>query len=66
MSAWGVEAQGVDDFVLDLIDLHRATVYAEVRLMADVWKNPPNCTVEDVLDSLEHAGLIESVAALRD
>ncbi|MFC7619864.1 PIN domain-containing protein [Microlunatus sp. GCM10028923] len=66
LKAWTVETQGVDDFVLGLIDLDLPKVYAEVQLMASIWKNPPNCTVEDVLNALEHAGLIESVAALRE
>ncbi|WUJ72784.1 PIN domain-containing protein [Kribbella soli] len=64
LASWNVEAQGADDFVLDLIDLNQQAVYAQVQRMADAWRNPPG-TVEDVLDSLEHIGLIGSAAALR-
>ncbi|WP_329003358.1 PIN domain-containing protein [Kribbella sp. NBC_00709] len=65
LASWNVEAQSADDFVLDLIDLNQQAVYAQVQRMADAWRNPPG-TVEDVLDSLEHIGLIGSAAALRD
>jgi hypothetical protein len=64
LASWNVEAKGADDFVLDLIDLNQRAVYAQVQRMADAWRNPPG-TVEDVLDSLEHIGLIGSAAALR-
>jgi predicted nucleic acid-binding protein len=64
LASWNIEAQAADDFVLDLIDLNQQAVYAQVQRMADAWRNPPG-TVEDVLDSLEHLGLIGSVAALR-
>jgi predicted nucleic acid-binding protein len=64
LSAWNVEAQSADDFVLDLIDLNRQAVYAQVQRMADAWQNPPS-TVDDVLNSLEHVGLLGSVAALQ-
>ena len=63
--SWNVEARGADDFVLDLIDLNRPAVYAQVQRMADAWRNPPG-TVDDVLSSLEHVGLVESVTSLRD
>ncbi|MBB6571380.1 hypothetical protein HNR71_007017 [Kribbella sandramycini] len=33
--------------------------------MADRWKRPPGCTVDDVLAALEQRGLVGSVAALR-
>jgi predicted nucleic acid-binding protein len=64
LSDWSIEAQSADDFVRDLIDLNRQAVYAQVQRMADTWQNPPG-TVEDVLNGLEHNGLIGSVAALR-
>jgi hypothetical protein len=64
LASWNIEAQAADDFVLDLIDLNQQAVYAQVQRMADAWRNPPG-TVEDVLSSLEHIGLIGSVAALR-
>ncbi|TCO41504.1 PIN domain-containing protein [Kribbella antiqua] len=64
LSDWSIEAQSADDFVRDLIDLNRQAVYAQVQRMADTWQNPPG-TVEDVLNGLEHNGLMGSVAALR-
>jgi predicted nucleic acid-binding protein len=64
LAPWNVEARSADDFVLDLIDLNRQSVYAQVQRMADAWQNPPG-TVEDVFACLEHAGLLGSVAALR-
>lgn len=54
---WNIEARSADDFVLDLIDLNQQSVYAQVQRMADAWQNPPG-TVEDVLTSLEHVGLL--------
>ncbi|WP_202867507.1 PIN domain-containing protein [Kribbella pittospori] len=35
LASWNVEAKSADDFVLDLIDLNRSTVYAQVQRMAD-------------------------------
>lgn len=64
LAPWNIETQSADDFVLDLIDLNQQTVYAQVQRMADASRHSPR-TVEDVLSSLEHIGLIESVAALR-
>ncbi|MGW6282529.1 PIN domain-containing protein [Kribbella sp. NPDC055071] len=64
LASWNLEAQGADDFILDLIDLDQQAVYAQVQRMADARRNPPG-TVGDVLNSLEHIGLIGSVAALR-
>lgn len=61
---WNIEARSADDFVLDLIDLNQQSVYAQVQRMADAWQNPP-ASVDDVLTSLEHVGLLGSVAALR-
>jgi predicted nucleic acid-binding protein len=64
LTPWNVEGRSADDFVLDLIDLNQQAVYAQVQRMADAWKNPAG-TVDDVLTSLEHVGLLGSVAALR-
>jgi predicted nucleic acid-binding protein len=65
LEPWNIEAQTADDFVQDLIDLSRQTVYAQVQRMADAQKNPPG-TVDDMLSALEHCGLVGSVADLRD
>jgi predicted nucleic acid-binding protein len=64
LAPWNVEALSADDFVLDLIDLNQQGVYAQVQRMADAWQNPPG-SVDDVLTSLEHVGLLGSAAALR-
>jgi predicted nucleic acid-binding protein len=64
LTRWNIEAQSPDEFLLDLIDLDQQTVYAQVQRIADSWKHPPG-TVEDVLSSLEHVGMVETVAALR-
>lgn len=64
LASWNVEAKSADDFVLDLIDLNPQTIYAQVQRMADARQRPPE-TVDDVLCSLEHVGLLSSVAALR-
>ncbi|TCC20566.1 PIN domain-containing protein [Kribbella sindirgiensis] len=64
LAPWNVEARSADDFVLDLIDLNQQAVYAQVQRMADAWQNPPG-SVDDVLTSLEHVGLLGSVATLR-
>jgi hypothetical protein len=64
LTPWNVEARSADDFVLDLIDLNQQAVYAQVQRMADARRNPPG-TVEDILTSLDHNGLLGSVAALR-
>ena len=47
----------------DLVQAKQA-VYAQVQRMADSFRSPPR-TVDDVLTSLEHVGLLGSVAALR-
>jgi predicted nucleic acid-binding protein len=61
---WDIEAKSPDDFVLDQIDLDGRIVWACVQQIADSRLNPPE-TVDDVLDALERAGLVEAVAALR-
>lgn len=64
LAPWDIEVKSPDDFVLDQIDLDGRVVWACVQQIADSRNNPPE-TVEDVLDSLEAAGLVEAVAALR-
>jgi len=64
LAAWDIEAKSPDDFILDLIDLDGRVVWACVQQIADSRIDPPE-TVDDVLDALERAGLVESVAALR-
>lgn len=64
LAVWGMEAKSPDDFIVDQIDLDDRVVWACVQQIADSRLNPPE-TVDDVLDALEAAGLVESVAALR-
>jgi hypothetical protein len=64
LAKWNLEAKSQDDFVLDQIDLDDRIVWACVQQIVDSRVNPPE-TIEDVLDTLERAGLVESVAALR-
>ncbi|MEV4288812.1 hypothetical protein AB0K40_25170 [Nonomuraea bangladeshensis] len=64
LAPWNIEAQSPDDFVLNQIDRDGRIVWACVQQIADSRTRPPE-TVNDVLDALERAGLVESVAALR-
>lgn len=64
LDPWNCEAKHPDDFVLDQIDLYRTTVYGAVQRIADSWRDPAG-SVNDVLEHLEHDGLVQSVAALR-
>ncbi|WP_069165030.1 PIN domain-containing protein [Nocardia altamirensis] len=64
LSPWNIEAKSPDDFLLDQIDLDDRIVWACLQQIADSHTNPPE-TVEDVLDALDSAGLVEAVAALR-
>ncbi|WP_228566344.1 PIN domain-containing protein [Nocardia sp. SYP-A9097] len=63
--AWNIDSKSPDGFLLDQIALDDRIVWACVQQIADSRNNPPE-TVDDVLDELERAGLVESVAALRD
>ena len=65
LSPWQVEAQHPDEFLLNLIDLKKTTVFGAVQRMADSTKNPP-LSVDEVLTRLYRCGLVESVDALRD
>ncbi|MFG2075163.1 PIN domain-containing protein [Nonomuraea maritima] len=64
MAPWCIDLQSPDDFVLDQIDVDGRVVWACVQQIADSRSRPPE-TVDDVLDALEAAGLVEAVAALR-
>lgn len=61
---WQLEAKSPDEFLLEQISIDDRRVWACVQQIADSRRNPPE-TAEDVLDALERAGLVESVAALR-
>ncbi|WP_218580065.1 hypothetical protein [Nocardia cyriacigeorgica] len=53
-----------DDFLVEQVSIDGRRVWACVQQIADSRRNPPE-TTEDVLDALERAGMVESVAALR-
>lgn len=61
---WDIEAKSPDAFVLDQIGLNGRRVAACIQQIVDSRKQPP-AAVEDVLEQLEHDGLVESVAILR-
>lgn len=65
LAAWDVEARSPDDFILDQVDLDDRIVWACVQQIVDSRVNPPE-SIDDVLDALERAGLVDSVAALRN
>lgn len=64
LAQFRIEAKSPDDFILDQIGLDFAAIWTCVQRIADSRRNPPE-TIEDVLDALENAGLLGSVAALR-
>lgn len=65
LARYELEAQHPDEFVLNLIDLDPVAVSSVVREQAAALKNPP-LSVLDVLASLESAGLVQSVARVRN
>jgi hypothetical protein len=65
LAPYAVEAQHPDEFVLHLVDLNPIALVDVVRAQAAALKNPP-LSVAEVLASLESAGLVQSVAELRE
>ncbi len=65
LAPFNIEAKHPDDFVLDLIDLAPAKVTIVVSEQAASLRSPPR-TVNDVLDTLQEQGLVQSVAKLRE
>lgn len=64
LAPWGIEARSTDHFLHAMVDLDSKVVFGEVQRIADSKKKPP-MTVEDILDALAKASLVETVAALR-
>jgi hypothetical protein len=64
LANWNMEAKSPDEFILDQIDLDDRVVWACLQQIVDSRTNPPE-TIEDVLDALDRAALVESVNALR-
>ena len=64
LERFNVEAQGPDQFVLDLVDLAPARVATVVQQQAAALRNPTR-TVDDLLDELSKRGIPRAAAALR-
>ena len=61
---YGLEAQHPDQFITHLLHLAPTTVYQAVKLQRDALNNPPR-TAEELLETLEKQGLVQTVAHLR-
>jgi predicted nucleic acid-binding protein len=59
-----IEVKHPDDFVIDQIHLDPGAVIGTVQQQANALKNPP-LTIDDVLNSLERIGLVQTVTELR-
>lgn len=64
LERFNIEAQGPDQFVLDVVNLAPARVAAVVQQQSAALRNPPR-TVEELLDDLSDTGLPRAAAALR-
>lgn len=60
----GLEAKSPDEFVLDQLGIDDREVWACLQQIADSRRKPPE-TIDDIMNQLERAGLIRSVAQLR-
>jgi hypothetical protein len=65
LEPFGIEARHPDDFIVDQISLASGQVVAALQEQVAALKNPP-MTRDDVLRRLQEAGLVQSVAKLRD
>lgn len=65
LACYDMEAKHPDEFVLDALDLAPGAVVQCVTAQAAALRNPP-VTVAEVLDILRRAGLVQSVARLRE
>lgn len=64
LERFNIEAQGPDQFVLDLVNLAPARVAAVVQQQSAALRKPVR-TVEDLLDDLSDNGIPRAAAALR-
>jgi hypothetical protein len=64
LGKYGITAERADTFVLGLVDLNPRAALDAIRKQWHNLKNPPH-TREEFLDNLEHAGLVQTVAAIR-
>jgi predicted nucleic acid-binding protein len=63
LEQWGIEAQHPDDFIADLLYLHKATVCWAITTIRKRLINP-SYTIEKYLQILEKLGLHKTVAGL--
>lgn len=65
LARYDMEAKHPDEFVLDSLDLAPGAVVQCVTELVAPFRNPP-VTVPEFLDMLQRAGLVQSVARLRE
>lgn len=65
LQPYNLVAQHPDDFIVDLLDLHPASVLKAAANQRRTLKNPPK-TAEEYLDTLLAQGLTQSVSILRE
>ena len=65
LSAFGIEAQHPDEFILHLLDLAPGVVAGAAEDHRLSLRNPAK-TIEEYLNTLEAAGLTQSVSVLRE
>lgn len=64
LAPYNMEAKSLDDFMMDLYDLHPGPVYACIEQIAAARRRPPQ-SIDQVIDELARNGLIEFAAMLR-
>lgn len=64
LKPYNLAAQHPDDFIVDLLDLHPASVLEAAASHRRSLKNPPK-TADEYLDTLLAQGLTQSVAVMR-
>jgi len=65
LSSYGIQAQSLDNFVIDLFDLNYKAVLKAAKLHRAKLKNPPKDQYE-YLESLDRQGLLQFVNALEE
>ena len=65
LERYDIEAKHPDDFILESIDIALAAVVRCITEQLGAYKNPP-LSMAELLDALRTAGLIRSVARLRE
>lgn len=64
LAPWGVEVKDPDEFLVDQFHLDAATVHKAVQAIADAYRSP-RLSVDEVLNSLEAQGAVQTSALLR-